>query len=447
MRPLPLPCSLLLLLSSAAAVQHLGGFPCKSGLTAGPGFLSYDSAVDSLVVSLFTGDPLEQDAIFLVRQLSSLLLSGNVSSAVPFPLTSSIDWPNSVQPVALPLGQGGSAGTAAGLLAPGGFLVPPKTVGSVSFVNLSSSGSLASPPVKLTQPKGIAVLNGWFYHCAYAFDVDKDGLVDVLAARASKPLLGASSGELVWARQPEGPEPLAAAPWATEPLLGGASAPDVFFTQPASLRQDSDEQVFYTSFFTGGGLAMTQCSGCSSRGNGSSWAAAAAAGSLSATVLDASIGPSFGLSSVDLNGDGINDLLVTNHVDNASSPFASGVFAYVAPAAPTPLTSAASWTRHELALGFAVREPGPNQAAPGGAATLLLPGTSKPLIALSGDGDQRAYILQAAEQGNPDSWDYSLTELWDCKGTVGTVLPLLSGGRPYAVVACYDSGRLEVFAL
>lgn len=439
------PLSLLVLATASHALTHLGGFPCRAGLTAGPGFLVYDPALDSLAISLFTGDPLEADAVYLLPALTPLLASGNVSSAAPARLAS-LQWPNAVRPVALPLGPGGSRGTASGLLAPGGFLVPPKTVGAVTFLNITSPrGGLGSPPVALTQPKGLPLLDGWFYHRAVPFDVDGDGLVDVLAARASKPLVGAAGGELVWARQPDVAAPLAAAPWATAPLLAGAFAPDVFFTAPLSLRGDADQQIFYTSFFTGGGLAMTECVGCGGAGGGT-WAAAAAAGALRATVLDASIGPGFDVATVDLNGDGVLDLLVTNHVDNASSPFVSGVFAYVAPAAPAPLAAAAGWTKHALASGFAVREAGPNQAAPGDALPLLLPGSAKPVVALSGDGDQRAYLLTAASE-DPGSWDYALTQVWDCGGTVGIALPVLLGGKGYMIVACYDSGRIEAFAL
>jgi hypothetical protein len=90
---------------------------------------------------------------------------------------------------------------------------------------------------------------------------------------------------------------------------------------------------------------------------------------------------------------------------------------------------------------------GPNQAAPGGAAALRVPGAAKPLIAVSGDGDQRAYVLTAAADGDPRDWGYDSQLLWDCKGTVGGVLPLLIGSRPYAFVACYDEGRVEAFAL
>lgn len=89
-------------------------------------------------------------------------------------------------------------------------------------------------------------LNGWFYHRALLKDVDGDGLVDVVAARATKPLIGKEGGELVWLRQPPGADPLAPAslPWAEAPLYNGTFSPDVFFRLTA-LRpaNETDEQA------------------------------------------------------------------------------------------------------------------------------------------------------------------------------------------------------------
>jgi hypothetical protein len=95
-------------------------------------------------------------------------------------------------------------------------------------------------------PAGNKELNGWFYHRALLKDVDGDGLVDVVAARATKPLVGKEGGELVWMRQPPGGDPLAPAslPWAEAPLYNGTFSPDVFFRLTA-LRpgNETDEQV------------------------------------------------------------------------------------------------------------------------------------------------------------------------------------------------------------
>ena len=275
-------------------------------------------------------------------------------------------------------------------------------------------------------------------------DVDGDGLLDILSARAVKPLspFTPSAGELVWLKQPAVPEPLAPAslPWQESVLRAGAWAPDVCFTPPVSLRGDADEQVYYTSFFTGGGLAMLQCRGCAG-GGGATWATA----NLTLTVLDAALGPAFDVAVVDLNGDGALDLLVTNHADNATAPHtASQVVAYVAPLPGVALTDASAWARHVLAEGFLIREPGPNQASPGEASALLLAGSAKPLVLVSGDGEQRWTLLEAASSA-PSDWGYSRSEVLDCRGTTGKQATVTVAGTLYALLPCYDAGTVHAF--
>jgi hypothetical protein len=241
-------------------------------------------------------------------------------------------------------------------------------------------------------------------------------------------------------------------------LVNGSFAPDVLFAGPLSLRADGDEQIFAATFFTGGGLSMVECSGCAAGGSGGmTWAAAAASGLLAPVVLDASIGPSFDVEAVDLNGDGRLDLLVTNHADNATSNLTSLVLGYEAPAAGGALRNASAWARHVLASGFVIREAGANQAAPGAARAFFAAsgapravagtGAQKPLISVSGDGDQRAYILSPLSAGDPGDWRYARTEAFDCGGTVGRQAHASFEGRDFMLVPCYDAARVEAFEI
>jgi hypothetical protein len=269
----------------------------------------------------------------------------------------------------------------------------------------------------------------------------------VLAARAVKPLVGAPAGELVWLRQPAA-APLAPAslPWAEAVLASGAWSPDVLFAPPASLRADGDAQLLFASFFTGGGLALLNCAGCAGAAPAATWASAA----LETAVVDASVGPAFDVAVLDLNGDGRLDVLLTNHADNATAVngtvFQSLVLAYEAPRAPARVTNASAWTRHVLADGFAVREAGANQAAPGAARAFAAPGGggAKPWISVSGDGDQRAYVLVPDSQA-PGAWEYSSFLVHDCKGTVGRQVSVEAGGRSFLAIPCYDSAQIAVY--
>jgi hypothetical protein len=423
--------------------KYIGGFSCNGGLTSGPGFLSIDKN-GALIVSRFTGDPLESDDVASVPDFASRLSSGTISSAICDRVTT-LDWPNDVEPVTLTFGNQKSTELNA-LLAPGGFLVPPKTIGAITLIN-STCGMPSSGVFTLTTPK-ILPGDGWFYHRAFVLDVDGDGLEDVLSARATKPLIAPPQGELIWLKQPS-TSPLAPSslPWAEAVLVSGAWSPDVLFAEPISLRDDNDMQLFFASFFTGGGLAMLQCEGCAGAAPTSTWATS----KLSPIVLDSSIGPAFDVSVVDLNGDGRLDVLLTNHADNTTAVngtvYQSVVAAYEAPVSGL-LANASAWKKHVLVQGFVVREPGANQAAPGAARAFTLTGSSsgKPLISVSGDGDQRIYLLSPVSN-DPNSWEYTQTLVHDCAGTSGRQVTTVVDDRTFLVIPCYDKATIEVYEI
>lgn len=134
----------------------------------------------------------------------------NPSAATVSELTTTVVWPNDN----IRVGPGDGVAGFSGILQAGGFLVPPKTVGAVSFIELDPQGRFVSS-TNVSVNDGNALLSGWFYHRGLLKDVDGDGLVDVIAARATKPLFGTAAGELVWMRQPAVAAPLAPAnvPW------------------------------------------------------------------------------------------------------------------------------------------------------------------------------------------------------------------------------------------
>ena len=112
------------------------------------------------------------------------------------------------------------------------------------------------------------------------------------------------------------------------------------------------------------------------------------------------------------------------------------------------LRNASAWARHELAAGFVIREPGANQAAPGAArAFFTTAGAQKPLVSVSGDGDQHAYILSPESASDPLDWGYTRTDVFNCGGTVGRQVHASYEGRDFMLVPCYDAARIEAFEL
>jgi hypothetical protein len=86
-----------------------------------------------------------------------------------------------------------------------GFLVPGHATGGLSIINLDEP---ESKPYEIS-----AELNNWFYHKAYAIDMDGDGLLDFVTARCRDnvipfPWNPENKGTLVWLRNPGGEEPL-----------------------------------------------------------------------------------------------------------------------------------------------------------------------------------------------------------------------------------------------
>lgn len=103
---------------------------------------------------------------------------------------------------------------------------------------------------KMTKDKG-SVLDGWFYHQAIWYDMNGDGRLDLLTARATKPIFGAEGGEMVWLEQPAS-DPLGAAslPWQEHVIASGNLSPDVFF-RLHDVNGDGFDEILFTSFFSG----------------------------------------------------------------------------------------------------------------------------------------------------------------------------------------------------
>lgn len=121
-----------------------------------------------------------------------------------------------------------------------GFLVPGKSNGQISLFtdNSTLSGQKTTGPFVISQLK-----DEWFYHLALWYDMDKDGLLDCVTARATKPSDGNGQGELVWYKQPK--TNAFGQPWEIFVLTSG---PDIFI-RLADLDNNGQLQIIAAEFF------------------------------------------------------------------------------------------------------------------------------------------------------------------------------------------------------
>lgn len=309
---------------------------------------------------------------------------GNASQLTLTPLASTFGWPNVVSYHAA-----GVIGSADILLVADGFLVPGKSTGGIYAVPSPTSGQDKS--VCLTTPK-----TGYFYHMTVLRDMNGDGRLDVLTARVNKPLLGKSTGQLVWLEQPATDNPFSQVPWLEHVLVEG---PDVIFVVAQLSTVPGTFQVVAAEFFSFQSLTIYSF-------NSTTLAL------LWSRAIDDSVGAFEAVYLADLNADGRTEIVASTHLGGAGG----AIYAYEIP----PNLQHGSYARHTLADNFPVTEGGPQQASPGFSYAVhpkVADQASRPYILVAGDGSQAAYVMTPCG----DAFAYNITQVTKVKGVIGSI--------------------------
>jgi len=297
-------------------------------------------------------------------------------------------WPNEVQSVPEPFEDRLECDDAVTIAY--GFLVPISTIqnGAICLLNVAT-GELQ----ELTPERRPPETDTWWYHHVHWRDMNDDGLLDIVTARAEHNM---KAGKLVWLEQPAA-DP-AGQRW-TEHVIG--DGPDVNFVVH-DIDEDGQEEIIATELYNERLSVWWQTDNDSY----ASW---------KGRVVDPELGPGFDLSVADLNNDGTADLLATNHTnhdpEDPNDVIPSSVFAYEFPPGLYEYRTA-DWQRHVLLTDIIT--PSEDELSPG-RATAFHPnvndrGIKKPWIHIDGDGTLKTHILQPVDPDNSTDWTYQVPE-------------------------------------
>jgi hypothetical protein len=336
----------------------------------------------------------------------------DVSSIAPTSLVGSTVWPNVV--VEAPAEVFGFPV----VVISGGFLPPTVSTGDLVLVNASNIAAAGAATKTVSHSK-----SSYFYHMVQFVDMNSDGLLDILTARATFPMFGTVKGELLWLEHPTKGQDAWGTAWTEHAMFEG---PDAMFAT-ADLNGDGKFEVIAPQFFTKK-LVVYWTTGTY------------AAGPWHNHVVDSTLDAMMGVIVADINGDGAAEIVGTNHVATASL---SGIYAWEVPKD----LATGTWTRHTLFNNIPTTLSGNNQASPGLPilchAKSPAPASEKPLIVLGGDGAEKVFLLEPTST----SFAYNVSEIVAWKGTAGLCACGDVDGDGWSEIFApnWDKGYVQVF--
>jgi len=383
-----------LLVTSFANVQNLP--PAGPGQPPTPVVLNKD-----LVAVIRDLDALEQDPSLLETVVPEEL----TDLGVALPPEAETEWPNdAIFAAAGELFEGFDA-----IVIPQGFFTASRP-GRLTAVSLNDDDrtEFLIHQSTVEQPR--------FYHQAVFYDVNQDGIPDIVTVRSGFWLFGPPgppnpTAELVWFENP-GPDNLdPAMPWTEHILVSGNATngfdgPDVFI-QMYDFEDDGIPEFVATQFFRGfvGFDAKITLYGAPIGGTWSDVNALDPNAPLPRTnqISNDELGRPFAVEIVDLNGDGRVDILTSNH-QNLNDPVPGRVLALEQPGRGDIFGNA--WTTHILLDNIQAQpevnpDSPPRRLAPGFAipiypfvCNLRANRALRPWILLGGDEAGKVWLLQ-----------------------------------------------------
>jgi hypothetical protein len=363
-----------------------------------PAFMMYDELHDDVVISQFGKEtplgvfnPINLPAASTIlriprSEIGNEIASGNLkadySRTTPW-VKSGLQWPNKLSKT--------PSDYPEFTVVPDGFLPPGKSDGGVFLADPSG-----------TVHRITAERKGGFYHEVEWHDFNGDGEKDMLTARVIKsgPFFAPKfDGELVWLENP-GRGQMTRQMW-KEHIV--ASGPDVIFKTKA---YNGALAVYCTEFF--GEVPRISVRLLSNSGVQTDF-----------RIIDTTIGKPFAVNLKDLDGDGENELVVTNHQDSTKDEVKSAVYAYEIPS--NLMTG--EFKRHTLCYDVApMAASGPGVGSPGFAEVFhpdaSAPSSARKHLLVAGDGSFDVWYLTPKDSGR---FDYD-TKVIEMGGTTGQML-------------------------
>jgi hypothetical protein len=177
------------------------------------------------------------------------------------------------------------------------------------------------------------------------------------------------------------------------------------------------------------------------------------------SVLDAELGPGYCVYLADVDGDGVNELVVNNHKHTDGGIYAYELPQYSAESAKEVLGALKAGTgtleKHQISSGYPVVKKMQSEASPGmmypffpAKAKASVTGTAapRPWWLVAGDGSHAVHIVIPVDDAtNP--YAYSTEQIIEIGGTVGSLgLLQLETGSLGVVVPNYDDSKLFFYS-